>query len=141
MTTNSGNPIDESVADPMSAAASRFSDRAAQVKDQMKGKVSEAGRLAVEKIDGNRDAAASGLDSAASALRRTAGSLPGGERVSEVAHATAGKLSNTADYVRDHNVNRMMSDVETLVKNNPGPALIAAAFVGFLAGRVLSRAD
>jgi ElaB/YqjD/DUF883 family membrane-anchored ribosome-binding protein len=97
--------------------------------------------LAAEKIDGNRDAAASGLDSAASAIRRTAGSLPGGERVSDMAHATAGKLSNTADYVRQNDINRMMSDVETVVKNNPGPALMAAAFVGFLAGRVLSRAD
>ena len=31
-----------------------------------------------------------------------------------------------------------MSDLETLVKNHPGPALLAAAFVGFLAGRALS---
>ena len=32
----------------------------------------------------------------------------------------------------------MMTDAGTLVKNNPEPALLAAAFVGFLAGRALS---
>jgi hypothetical protein len=35
----------------------------------------------------------------------------------------------------------MMADVETLVKNNPGPALMAAAVVGFLVGRAFSGHD
>ena len=49
-------------------------------------------------------------------LDEKAGSLPGGERVTSLAHATAEKLSSTADYVREHNVNQMVTDVETLVK-------------------------
>ena len=48
-------------------------------------------------------------------------------------------MRHTADYVREHDVDRMLKDLETLVKNNPGPALVAAAFVGFLAGRALSN--
>ena len=32
-----------------------------------------------------------------------------------------------------------MADVESLVKNNPGPALVVAAAFGFLLGRALSR--
>ena len=35
----------------------------------------------------------------------------------------------------------MMADVETLVKKNPGPALMAAAVVGFLVGRAFSGND
>jgi hypothetical protein len=34
-----------------------------------------------------------------------------------------------------------MANVETLVKNNPGPSLLAAAVIGFLAGRAFSSND
>ena len=61
--------------------------------------------------------------------------------VTSLAHATADKLTSTASYVRDHDVNQMMADVETLVKNNPGPSLLAAAVIGFLVGRAFSSND
>ena len=67
--------------------------------------------------------AADGLDTAASALHDRADDLPGGETVREFAHATADRLSTSADYVRSHDATRMMADVETFVKSNPGPAL------------------
>jgi ElaB/YqjD/DUF883 family membrane-anchored ribosome-binding protein len=35
----------------------------------------------------------------------------------------------------------MMGDVETLVKNNPGPALLVAAAIGFLVGRAFSSSN
>lgn len=123
----------DSTADKPSTVGEKLSDTAAQVKD----KVSDLGRAAAEKIDENRDAAASGLERTASAIHQKADRLPGGERVSGLAHDTAEKLSSTAEYVREHDVNRMMVDVETLVKNNPGPSLLAAAVIGFLAGRAL----
>jgi ElaB/YqjD/DUF883 family membrane-anchored ribosome-binding protein len=107
----------------------------------VKDKVSDLGRTAADTIDENRGAAASGLEKAASALHENAGSLPGGEKVSSLAHAAAEKLSSTAGYVREHDVNRMMADVETLVKNNPGPSLLAAAAIGFLVGRAFSSND
>jgi ElaB/YqjD/DUF883 family membrane-anchored ribosome-binding protein len=127
------NPL----ADEPSTVGEKLSDTAAQVKD----KVSDLGRTAVNTIDENRDAAASGLEKAASALHEKAESLPGGEKVSSLAHGAAEKLNSTAGYVREHNVNRMMADVETLVKNNPGPSILAAAVIGFLAGRAFSSND
>jgi ElaB/YqjD/DUF883 family membrane-anchored ribosome-binding protein len=128
-----GNPT----ADDPSTVGEKLSDAAEQVKD----KISDLGRTTADKIDENRGAAASGLDKAASALHEQAGSLPGGENVSHLAHAAADKLSSTAGYVREHDVNRMMADVETLVKNNPGPSLLAAAVIGFLVGRAFSSND
>ena len=126
----------------------KIMDTAAQVRDkvsdtasQMKDKVSDLGRTATQKIDENREAAASGLDRAASTLHEKADSLPGGDKVTGLAHSTADKLSSTADYERQHNVNSMMSDVETLVKKNPGPALLTAAVVGFLVARAFTRND
>ena len=115
----------------------KFMDTASQVKD----KVSDFGRSATQKIDDNRESAASGLEKAASTLHDKADSLPGGDKVSGLAHATADKLTTTADYVRQHNVNSMMSDVESLVKKNPGPSLLAAAVIGFLVGRAFSSND
>ena len=104
-----------------------------------KGKAAEIGQQVADKIDENRGAAAGGLDSAASALRQRADTLPGGEKVSSAAHATANAVGAAADYVRENDVRSMMADVQTLVKNNPGPALLGAAALGFLIARTFSR--
>jgi ElaB/YqjD/DUF883 family membrane-anchored ribosome-binding protein len=135
--TNKATNFMENVADEASAFGEKLSDTAAQVKD----KVSDFGHSAANKIDENRDAAASGFQKAASALHENAGSLPGGEKVSGLAHDAARKLSSTAVYVREHDVNSMIADFKTLVKNNPGPSLIAAAVIGFLVGRAVSSDD
>ena len=125
------------VATESSTAGKKLSEAVTQVKD----KVSDVGRSAADSIDENRGAAATGLEKAASAIHHTAESLPGGEKVSRLAHAAADKLSSTAGYVREHDLTRMMADVETLVKNSPGPALLAAAAIGFLVGRAFSSND
>ena len=101
--------------------------------------ISAAERL--DKVDDNREAAAGGLAAAASSLHEKADALPGGEKVASIAHSAADKLSGTADYVRDHDVNSMMADLQRLVKANPGPALVAAAVVGFLVARAFSSRD
>jgi len=125
------------LANPGVSVGEKLSNTATQVKD----KVSELGHAAKDKIDENRGAAASGLDKAAAALHGKADSIPGGENVTHFAHAAADKLSSTAEYVRGHDVNRMMSDVETLVKNNPGPSILVAAVIGFLVGRAFTSND
>lgn len=104
-----------------------------------KGKASEMGQQVADKIDENRGAAASKLDSAASTLRERADTLPGGEKVASAAHATANAVGAAADYVRENDLKSMMTDVQTLVRNNPGPALLTAAALGFLIARTFSR--
>ena len=133
----SSNAIRDSASNAFTAVGDRVNDAASQVKD----KVGDLGRTAAEKIDKNRDSAASGIQSAAVTLHEKAESLPGGEKVTSLAHATADKLSSTADYVRENNVNQMMTDVETLVKNNPGRSLLAAGIIGFLVGRAFVSND
>ena len=56
-----------------------------------------------------------------------------------MAHTAADKLEATADYVREHDVKDMISDVERFVKDHPSQSLIAAAAVGFLVGRAFRR--
>jgi len=109
------------------------------VTTQVKDKVASVGRAAAEKIDSNRQSAASGLENAASTLHEKADGLPGGEKVSELAHTAADKLGATAEYVREHDVSGMAADLERLVRRNPGPALLSAAVIGFLVGRAMSN--
>jgi hypothetical protein len=106
---------------------------------ESKGKAAEMGQRVADKIDENRGAAASGMESVAGSLRERADTLPGGEKVARAAHATANAVGVAADYVRENDVKTMMADVQTLVKNNPGPALLTAAVLGFLIARTLSR--
>jgi len=127
--------------DPLVEEASTLGEKLSDTAAEVKEKVSDLGRSAADKIDENREAAASGLEKTASALHENAASLPGGEKITSLAHATAEKLNSTAEYVREHDVNKMMADVETLVKNNPGPSLLAAAVIGFLVARAFTSND
>ena len=94
---------------------------------------------ASQTVDDARKTAAERLVSAASAVRDRADQLPGGPKVQEFAHAAAERLSTTADYMRSHDAKRMLSDVERVVKNNPGPSLVIAAAFGFVIGRAFTR--
>lgn len=46
---------------------------------------------------------------------------------------------STAKYVRDNNAREMFSDVQGLVKANPGKALVVAVVLGFFAGRMFKN--
>jgi ElaB/YqjD/DUF883 family membrane-anchored ribosome-binding protein len=122
-------------------AASRVTETISEAASAAKSTVADFGRTVVAKADENRDAAARGLQTAASTLHQQADSLPGGEKVTGLAHSAADTLTSTADYVRAHDVSGMMADLERLVKNNPGPSLLAAAAIGFLVARTLSTSD
>jgi ElaB/YqjD/DUF883 family membrane-anchored ribosome-binding protein len=118
---------------------SGVTDRVSDTFAQTRSKVSDFGSTAADKIDQTMGTAASGLESAADAVHQRADYLPGGPKVASAAHAAADKMSATAGFVREHDVNTMMADVESMVKKNPGPSLLFAAAVGFLVGRSLSR--
>jgi ElaB/YqjD/DUF883 family membrane-anchored ribosome-binding protein len=125
----------------MATNSTTIGDAADTTVSKVTDKVTETATQVKDTVDANRKVAAQGLDQAASTIREKADSLPGGETVTDLARTAADKLTATAGYVRETDVNTMMTDVETLVKNNPGPALMAAAVVGFLVGRAFSGND
>ena len=106
-------------------------EKAVQAKDA----VADFGRKTVDNIDAQRGPAAATLDHTASALHQQA------DRVAGVAHATADKLHATADYVRTKDMKSMADDVVDLVRRYPGPALAAAAAVGFFVARAVRPRD
>ena len=125
--------------EPFSERSSSMTDDLSNRASEAKQKVSDMARNAADAIDEGRSRAAESLDSAAETLKDRARNLPGGERVSEFAHTAADRLGKAADYVRANDVRRMMSDVESVVSNNPGPSLLIAAAFGFLVGRAMTR--
>jgi ElaB/YqjD/DUF883 family membrane-anchored ribosome-binding protein len=106
---------------------------------QAKSTTAELGQKAADAIDGNRGAAARGIDSAASSLHAKADSLPGGQKVTGAAHKAADAMETAAGYVREHDLKSAYADVRKIVKDNPGPALLTAAALGFLLARTFSR--
>jgi hypothetical protein len=85
------------------------------------------------------DPVARGIDSAADSLHANADRLPGGERVADAAHSAADGMERAADYLRDQDLRGMLSDVRESVARHPGAALLAAAALGFVIARSLSR--
>jgi ElaB/YqjD/DUF883 family membrane-anchored ribosome-binding protein len=124
-------------ADTRTAATARRS--AAQDIGEAGDAMKDSVRNATDKLDEARSATAGRLESVASAVQEKIEELPGGEKVRNVARAAADRLEATADYMRHHDAQRIWADIETVVKNNPGPSLAIAAAVGFLVGRALTR--
>jgi ElaB/YqjD/DUF883 family membrane-anchored ribosome-binding protein len=98
-------------------------------------KIADLGRKTVDQIDASRAPIASTLDRTASSLHEK------GETAARAAHTTADKLQSTAEYVRQHDVQAMMGDVQELAKRYPGQCLAAAVGIGFLLGRLFRNSD
>ena len=109
----------------------QVTDAAFQVKD----KVNDLSRSATEKLEASRTAAAEGLNVTASALHNS------GEKVADLAHGTADKLSSSAKYLRNNDVPGIFSDLQGIVRKNPGMSLLVAGFVGFAVARALTSHD
>ena len=119
--------------------ADRVMGAATNVADQVAQATRNVADMAIDKLDNGRRTAAGGLDTAASALRDTAGQVGGGEKLNAFAQAAAGRLNTTADYVRKNDANEMLGDVAKLVKDNPKASLLVAATLGFIVGRATTR--
>ncbi len=132
---NAGSTTTESNSKRLNDMANQAKDRVSDMASQAKEKANEFGRTAVQKLDQGRSSAADALHSTADTLRNKA--QAGSSSITSAASAAAERLESTSHYLREHDVRGMMGDLETAVRRNPGPALIAAAAFGFLLGSAL----
>jgi ElaB/YqjD/DUF883 family membrane-anchored ribosome-binding protein len=126
---------------PEESMVERVKSAVSDTAEKAQDKVEEVGRTVQGNIDENRGPAADKLQDVASTLHEKADSLPGGEKVANLAHSAADKVEATAEYVREHDVQDMMADVENFVRKHPGQSLVAAAAVGFLLGKAFKSDD
>ena len=125
---NETTQLGDEAADMARNAKESLSDAAKTVKD----KTQEFGRDAMNKIEENRVSAAGALHNAASSMHQKADKLPNGP---DLAHSAADRVEAVASYLQGHDTRQIMADVETVVRRNPGPSLLAAGVLGFLVGR------
>jgi ElaB/YqjD/DUF883 family membrane-anchored ribosome-binding protein len=128
MENYNSQPYPESTPGSSAATAARMVVEGAS---NASDKVAELSRTAADKIDSSRESAAGALDKTATSLHA------GSDQIANAAHSAADKIQATADYVRNTDLQGMSNDVQDLVKRYPGPALAAAAVLGFLVARGL----
>ena len=127
--------FDQMGTDRESSTVEKVKNAVSDTAEKAQEKVGEMGRAVQGKIDENRGAAADTLQKVASTLHESAERIPSGEKVANLAHSTAEKVEATARYVREHNVEDMIGDLEGFVRRHPGQSLFMAAAIGFLLGR------
>jgi ElaB/YqjD/DUF883 family membrane-anchored ribosome-binding protein len=114
-------------------------EKVQQRTEEMAGKAREAaseyGQKAQEQLDKGTDQAAGGLEQAADKLRAQTENSEG--MPAQVGVKMADSMETAAGYLREHNTEDMLNDVEHYVKEHPTQALVGAVVAGFFIGRVL----
>jgi len=93
------------------------SHRVGEVESDVRSQISDTARTVKDAIDETRRTASRSIKNAASAVRDTANDL----------HLGRGDF------------NRVAREFTKVVKNNPGPALLLAAALGFVVGRAMTH--
>jgi hypothetical protein len=122
-----------------SEVTGNLKDRVTEAASKTKRTVNEMTSTASEKLDRQREAAAGGLDRAASTIREKVVSMSGGARTANVAHGIADRMESTASYLRDHDFTDMREDLIAVCRRHPAQAMLSALAVGFLVGRAVRR--
>jgi len=135
MSREANNPYDEGMgsSERISDRIDDIRDRAAGLGSKIKDKASQFGSTVSNQADRQRENAAKRLDRAASSLHDGVGSA------AKVGHGLADGMESTASYLRSHNFGEMGNDVVDLCRKHPVQALVSAAVVGFVMGRLIRR--
>ncbi len=90
---------------------------------------------ATEKVEQARESTAEQMASTASTVRDQFEGKGGVQEKAGV--AVADGMEKTAQYLREHDTQAMMTDVERFVREHPTQAVVGAVAVGFIVGRIL----
>jgi ElaB/YqjD/DUF883 family membrane-anchored ribosome-binding protein len=129
------NPYDEGMgsSERIGDTIEDLRERAANLGSKIKDKASQLGTTVSSTVDRQRETAARGLDRAASSLHDGVGSA------AKMGHGVADGMESTATYLRNHSFGDMGNDVLSLCKKHPVQALVSAAVLGFVMGRLIRR--
>jgi ElaB/YqjD/DUF883 family membrane-anchored ribosome-binding protein len=120
---------------PKNGTSSQVQDKAQELAGRTKEAASEYGARAQEQLDKGMDQAADGMESAAARLRSQAENTEG--MPAQAGVKVADGIETAATYLREHNTDEVLNDVEHYVRQHPTQALVGAIFAGFVIGRVL----
>jgi ElaB/YqjD/DUF883 family membrane-anchored ribosome-binding protein len=123
-TIDSGRTTGTQVQDRADEAAGQAGQAMNQVKDTAKETADKAMNVGADRMEGTADTIREKVDGQGG-IREKAGM------------AVADKMEDSAKYLRDHDAEEVMADVERYVKEHPLQAVVGAVAIGFLAGRIL----
>jgi len=118
-----------------SSTASSLMDQAKGVAENVKDKAKQAGDFARDKADSALSSAGKGMESLASTIRDKG---PQEGILGRATSTVAGTLDRTGHYLDEQGVNGMVSDLTSLIKNNPVPAVLIGIGIGFMLARLTS---
>ena len=98
---------------------------------------STMGQQAVDFVNESRASVAGGIGEVADSLDQAASSL--GNGAANLADKAKETLDSAADYVREYDVNAIVSSAKRYAKTNPIAMMLGALAVGFVAGQMLRR--
>jgi ElaB/YqjD/DUF883 family membrane-anchored ribosome-binding protein len=120
---------------PPGSGSGSVQDRAQEMTEKARETAGEMGQKAQEKLDKGTDQAAGGLEQAAEKLRSQTDGSSG--MPAQAGVKVADTMESAAGYLREHNTEDMVGDLEKYVKAHPTTALAGAVVAGFFIGRIL----
>lgn len=116
-------------------ARDKVADKAAELGNTVANTVTDFRRRAADKLDDSRHTAADAIDNTATSLHS------GSDQLAAMGHSAADSMKSTANYLRTTDLKGMGNDIQDFVKRYPGPALAAAALLGFVLARGFGNRD
>ena len=120
--------------DSQPGSGGKVQERAHEMAGKTKETVAEMGQKAQDQLDKGTDQAASGLEQAADKLRSQ---TEGNSMPAQAGLKVAEGMESAAGYLREHDTEDMIGDLEKYVKAHPTTALAGAVVAGFFIGRML----
>jgi ElaB/YqjD/DUF883 family membrane-anchored ribosome-binding protein len=113
----------------------RSATREGDMGEQARERTQQVGEQARERAEQGRERAAGGMASAAEKLREQSEGQSGMR--AEVGTKAADTMERGASYLREHDTQEIVDDVEKYVREHPMQALAGAVVGGFIIGRIL----
>lgn len=115
--------------------AGKAQEKAGELGGQAKEKASQAGEKIHSGSDKGIDAAASGLEQAATMLRKQGEQREG--TIGTAAAKSADTLETASTYLHEKDTDQLMTDLESLVRKKPVESVLVAAGIGFVLSKIV----
>ncbi len=124
------------VKDKAEDVAGKAQEKAGELGGQAKEKAAEAGEKMHSGSDKGIDATASGLEQAATMLRKQGEQREG--TVGTAASKTADTLETASTYLHEKDTDQLVTDLEALVRRKPVESVLIAAGIGYVLSKIVS---
>lgn len=112
-----------------------FDDSASSLADELQNELDDATRHVKDSFSKASESFDDGAEVLKDGVRRTR------DGVKDAGRRVRSALSDSTEYFRENGPRGAFRDVEGLIKEHPGKALLAVAAIGFLLGRSLKTRD